>query len=387
MFSVERFGFTPQKTGDNTADDDQNNSGNKKQMNALLQKSKERLKQKDLELEATKKANLIAEKAAAVKKKAKAMAAAVSTKRKHEPRQLETDEDRKKRKAEAKQAKKDRKAQTRLDTASTPTPSVEMSEAAMSSGVRGKLTEEEHEESADDGQANEEEGSAPTAQIEGFASLLQQLHPNRVKKQEVKIPSQLPNSSPQLEEEGVKEEALHDEDKDAMDTQPNPPEAVDMSNQYSLEDSSTPEVFVPVSVEESVTAWGVDSQLAQTLLEDGISSFFPVQAAVLPLLLQSAQRPFLQPRDICVSAPTGSGKTLSYALPIIQTLQPRVVIRLRALILLPSRELASQVSTKSFSLSELSVCLSDCCFICVCTSQSVVLFFQGVFATYILLCI
>jgi len=49
------------------------------------------------------------------------------------------------------------------------------------------------------------------------------------------------------------------------------------------------------------------------------------------------------PRDLCVSAPTGSGKTLSYIVPIVETLSSRVVCRLRALIVLPTRDLVLQV--------------------------------------------
>jgi hypothetical protein len=40
---------------------------------------------------------------------------------------------------------------------------------------------------------------------------------------------------------------------------------------------------------------------------------------------------------------TGSGKTLAYILPLVQSLSTRVLTRLRALILLPSRDLALQV--------------------------------------------
>lgn len=65
----------------------------------------------------------------------------------------------------------------------------------------------------------------------------------------------------------------------------------------------------PVSVEESVTRWGVSADIAADLLEEGITEYFPVQAAVIPVLLRHAQvHPFAPPRDICVSAPTGSGK-------------------------------------------------------------------------------
>ncbi|ORX58450.1 hypothetical protein BCR36DRAFT_580063 [Piromyces finnis] len=47
--------------------------------------------------------------------------------------------------------------------------------------------------------------------------------------------------------------------------------------------------------------------------------------------------------DLCVSAPTGSGKTLAYVLPIVETLSKRIIQRLRALIILPTRDLVAQV--------------------------------------------
>ena len=61
------------------------------------------------------------------------------------------------------------------------------------------------------------------------------------------------------------------------------------------------------------------------------------------LIYRMSECTFSFPRDICASAPTGSGKTLAYALPIIQVLMNRVIIFLRAVIILPTRELASQV--------------------------------------------
>ncbi|CAI5500540.1 unnamed protein product [Closterium sp. Naga37s-1] len=47
--------------------------------------------------------------------------------------------------------------------------------------------------------------------------------------------------------------------------------------------------------------------------------------------------------DLCVCAPTGSGKTLAYALPVVQALAGRVVRRVRAVVVLPTRDLAAQV--------------------------------------------
>ncbi|KAJ1653105.1 ATP-dependent RNA helicase dbp6 [Dispira simplex] len=77
----------------------------------------------------------------------------------------------------------------------------------------------------------------------------------------------------------------------------------------------------------------------------GITEFFAVQAAVIPRLLHMARNVTTRHKlpDLCVSAPTGSGKTLAYVLPLIEKLQTRVVTRLRAVVLVPTRDLAVQV--------------------------------------------
>ncbi|BBN08643.1 hypothetical protein Mp_4g13200 [Marchantia polymorpha subsp. ruderalis] len=71
----------------------------------------------------------------------------------------------------------------------------------------------------------------------------------------------------------------------------------------------------------------------------GKQSLFPVQMAVW----HETVGPGLSERDVCVSSPTGSGKTLSYALPIVQKLSSRVIRLLRVLVVLPTRDLAAQV--------------------------------------------
>jgi ATP-dependent RNA helicase DDX51/DBP6 len=73
----------------------------------------------------------------------------------------------------------------------------------------------------------------------------------------------------------------------------------------------------------------------------GMEKLFPVQAEVIPFILRGV----VWGGDVCVCAPTGSGKTLAYVIPIVQTLQRRVVRRLRALILVPTHDLVVQVSS------------------------------------------
>ncbi|KOO24538.1 hypothetical protein Ctob_004949 [Chrysochromulina tobinii] len=91
----------------------------------------------------------------------------------------------------------------------------------------------------------------------------------------------------------------------------------------------------------STAMLGLDERLVAALGRLGVHQCFPVQAAVVPVVL--AAHAARRAADVCVCAPTGSGKTLAYALPIVQALLPRVVTRLRALVLLPTRGLAAQL--------------------------------------------
>uniref|UniRef100_A0A9J8AFA1 ATP-dependent RNA helicase n=2 Tax=Cyprinus carpio TaxID=7962 RepID=A0A9J8AFA1_CYPCA len=99
---------------------------------------------------------------------------------------------------------------------------------------------------------------------------------------------------------------------------------------------------------------GICLTLLKKLEANGIQSFFPVQAEVIPAILESVSSGLLlgpggyRPRDICVSAPTGSGKTLAFVIPVVQVLSKRVVCEVRVLAVLPTKELAQQVS-KVFS--------------------------------------
>lgn len=84
----------------------------------------------------------------------------------------------------------------------------------------------------------------------------------------------------------------------------------------------------------------IDDRLRNILLERGLDTLTPVQATVLPILLGQSNG---QGSDLCISAPTGSGKTLSYIIPIVESLRPRSSKPPRALVVVPSRELAAQV--------------------------------------------
>lgn len=99
------------------------------------------------------------------------------------------------------------------------------------------------------------------------------------------------------------------------------------------------------SVERLQTSWmiatgGVQlhTTLCTSLLEQDFWTPTPIQSATLAAAL-------LGKRNIVGAAPTGSGKTLSYLLPILDTLLQQEQNRvLTALILTPTRELALQVT-------------------------------------------
>ena len=82
---------------------------------------------------------------------------------------------------------------------------------------------------------------------------------------------------------------------------------------------------------------GLSDELLNAIQEKGYSQTTPVQEKTIPYILQGL--------DILAGAQTGTGKTAAFALPILNRLQQSESKRrrIRALVLTPTRELASQV--------------------------------------------
>lgn len=97
----------------------------------------------------------------------------------------------------------------------------------------------------------------------------------------------------------------------------------------SEEPESTPSPFLGL---------GLCAPLVQALTELGYEEPTPIQRAAIPELLGG--------RDVLGQAATGTGKTAAFALPMLELLSraPRDDHRPRALVLVPTRELAMQVS-------------------------------------------
>ncbi|MGP5164158.1 DEAD/DEAH box helicase [Arthrobacter rhombi] len=98
----------------------------------------------------------------------------------------------------------------------------------------------------------------------------------------------------------------------------------------------------------SFTSLGVPARLATILSEQGIDSAFPIQEATLPSTLAG--------KDVLGRGRTGSGKTLAFSLPLVARLaadpKPRKARFPRALIMAPTRELATQISRVVIPLAE-----------------------------------
>jgi ATP-dependent RNA helicase RhlE len=86
---------------------------------------------------------------------------------------------------------------------------------------------------------------------------------------------------------------------------------------------------------QSFADLGVSKSVARALAAGGIDSPFAVQETVIPDVLAG--------HDVLVKAPTGSGKTLAFGVPLVERLEATDA-RAAALILVPTRELAIQVT-------------------------------------------
>ena len=96
----------------------------------------------------------------------------------------------------------------------------------------------------------------------------------------------------------------------------------------------------------SFATLGLSPALLEALSSTGINSPTPIQVGAIA--------PAVQGRDVLGSAQTGSGKTLAFALPVLQHLlnAQKTTQAPLALVLVPTRELATQVGAVMQSLAQ-----------------------------------
>jgi superfamily II DNA/RNA helicase len=100
-----------------------------------------------------------------------------------------------------------------------------------------------------------------------------------------------------------------------------------------------PEPKTNVTIEETQLGFaglGVPTELVEALRSRGIEQPFPIQTLTITDALAG--------RDVCGKAKTGSGKTLAFGLPVLANLPKAKPKRPTAIALVPTRELAVQVT-------------------------------------------
>jgi superfamily II DNA/RNA helicase len=107
------------------------------------------------------------------------------------------------------------------------------------------------------------------------------------------------------------------------------------------------EVLDAPPADTTFEALGVPAPIVAALVAAGCPTPFPIQAATLPSSLAG--------RDVLGRARTGSGKTVAFAVPTVVSLARSAIARRpnhhRALVLVPTRELAAQVAATTGPLA------------------------------------
>ncbi|WP_257803381.1 DEAD/DEAH box helicase [Burkholderia glumae] len=104
-------------------------------------------------------------------------------------------------------------------------------------------------------------------------------------------------------------------------------------------------------VDATFDQFGLAPDILKAIADQGYTKPTPIQAKAIPVVLSG--------RDVMGAAQTGTGKTASFSLPIIQRLLPQANTSasparhpVRALILTPTRELADQVAANVHSYAK-----------------------------------
>ncbi len=89
---------------------------------------------------------------------------------------------------------------------------------------------------------------------------------------------------------------------------------------------------------------GIREEIVQALIENKISDPTDIQLKAIPHILEHAT-------DLVSVAQTGTGKTAAFCLPILQSIDPKL-LKVQALVIVPTRELGQQVAREFFLFSK-----------------------------------
>ena len=112
--------------------------------------------------------------------------------------------------------------------------------------------------------------------------------------------------------------------------------------EVAIKSVATPSIEANVELSVDFASLGLAPALLKAIVDTGYTTPTPIQAQAIPLAMQG--------KDLMAGAQTGTGKTAAFALPILQKLLPFASSStspakhpIRALVLVPTRELAIQV--------------------------------------------
>lgn len=109
------------------------------------------------------------------------------------------------------------------------------------------------------------------------------------------------NEWEELDEEKMK----HKHNKDMQ-------KSIDLRKKYHIKVEGTDVPFVANNFGAIAKRYKIDAKLMENIAEMGLKKPTPVQMQAIPALLED--------RNVLVTAPTGTGKTLSYLFPIVQNI-------------------------------------------------------------------
>ena len=128
-----------------------------------------------------------------------------------------------------------------------------------------------------------------------------------------------------------------------------PFEAISPKQTHQADDS---EVLTPA---ESVTSpnlfieWGLSKEVLKSLAEMKFTSPTPIQTQAIPMLLT-------REKDFVGLAATGTGKTGAFGIPLVDSIDASSR-SVQALVMCPTRELASQVEAQLQKIAKWKPCL------------------------------
>ena len=104
---------------------------------------------------------------------------------------------------------------------------------------------------------------------------------------------------------------------------------------------------------------GLSAEVLQALEQKGYGYPTKIQAEAIP--------PFMEWKDVIAKAPTGTGKTMAFGIPIIERIDPESE-EVQAVILAPTRELAMQITDE---MREIAVCHEGVRLVCLYGGQPI----------------